>query len=82
MRLCFYEHKRKNWLFCNTPGGAKSSAAIYSLIQTAMENGLNPQSYLEYVFQQIQKSDTVDIRALLPWATDVLLRCKMPIAKS
>jgi transposase len=73
---------RKNWLFCNTPGGAKSSATIYSIIQTAMENGLNPQSYLEYVFQQIQKNDTVDIETLLPWAADIPLRCKMPIAKS
>ena len=73
---------RKNWLFCNTPGGAKSSATIYSLIQTAMENGLNPQSYLEYVFQQIQKNDEVEIETLLPWATDIPLRCKMPIAKA
>jgi transposase len=73
---------RKNWLFCNTPGGAKSSATIYSLIQTAMENGLKPQTYLEYVFQQIQKIDVVEIETLLPWATDIPLRCKMPIAKS
>jgi len=73
---------RKNWLFCNTPGGAKSSAIIYSLIQTAMENGLNPQAYLEYVFQQIQKSEEVEIEKLLPWATDIPLTCKMPITKS
>lgn len=73
---------RKNWLFCNTPGGAKSSAAIYSLIQTAIENRLNPQIYLEYVFQQIQKSDDVGIEKLLPWATDIPLSCRMPIAKS
>lgn len=32
---------RKNWLFCNTPSGAKSSAIIYSIIETAKENGLN-----------------------------------------
>jgi len=73
---------RKNWLFCNTPGGAKSSATIYSLIQTALENGLKPQVYLEYVFQQIQKNDEVEIETLLPWAKDIPLRCKMPIAKS
>jgi len=47
-----------------------------------MENGLNPQAYLEYVFQQIQKSDEVEIETLLPWATDIPLRCKIPIAKS
>jgi transposase len=33
---------RKNWLFANTPRGAKASAAIYSVIETAKENGLLP----------------------------------------
>jgi len=31
---------RKNWLFANTPRGAKASATIYSVIETAKENGL------------------------------------------
>jgi transposase len=72
---------RKNWLFCNTPGGATSSAAIYSLIQTAIENGLKPQAYLEYVFNQIQKQEK-SVDKLLPWATEIPLSCKMPISKS
>ena len=33
---------RKNWLFANTAGGAQASAVIYSLIETAKENGLDP----------------------------------------
>jgi hypothetical protein len=37
---------RKNWLFANTPRGAKASATIYSVIETAKENGLNPFQYL------------------------------------
>ena len=37
---------RKNWLFSNTPLGAKISAVIYSLVETAKTNGLNPASYL------------------------------------
>ncbi len=41
---------RKNRLFCNTSGGAKSSAAIY---------GLNPQVYLEYIFDQIRQYGNV-----------------------
>jgi len=69
---------RKNWLFCNTPGGAKSSAAIYSLIQTALENGLNPQAYLEYVFKQIQRQSDIGIEKLLPWADEIPVCCKMP----
>lgn len=41
---------RKNFLFANTPRGAKASAIIFSLIETAKENGLNPFAYLTYVF--------------------------------
>jgi transposase len=41
---------RKNWLFANTPNGARASAVYYSLIVTAMENGLNPFEYLTWIF--------------------------------
>ena len=41
---------RKNWLFSNTPNGAKASAVYYSLVVTAMENGLNPFEYLSWIF--------------------------------
>lgn len=40
---------RKNFLFANTPGGAQGSAVIFSLIETAKENGLDPYRYLAYV---------------------------------
>ena len=42
---------RKNFLFANTPRGAKASAVMFSIIETAKENGLNPFAYLTYVFQ-------------------------------
>ena len=42
---------RKNWLFANTPGGAQASAVIYSLIETAKENSLDPYRYLLWVLQ-------------------------------
>ena len=42
---------RKNWLFANTPRGARASAVIYSSIETAKENGLNPYDYLTYIFE-------------------------------
>lgn len=42
---------RKNFLFSNTPRGAKVSAVMFSLIETAKENGLNPYEYLVYVFK-------------------------------
>ncbi len=43
---------RKNWLFSNTPGGARTSAVYYSLVETAKENGLNPFEYLSWIFSQ------------------------------
>lgn len=56
---------RKNWLFANTQRGAKASANIYSVIETAKENGLNPLQYLMYVFQQLpQLPDPTDPGAL------------------
>jgi Transposase and inactivated derivatives len=42
---------RKNWLFANTPRGAKASAVIYSVIETAKENGLKPYDYLKHIFR-------------------------------
>ena len=43
---------RKNWIFANTPNGARASAVYYSLIETARENGLNPFEYLSWIFAQ------------------------------
>ena len=40
---------RKNWLFCNTVHGAQSSTVYYSLIVTAVENGLKPYEYLSWI---------------------------------
>jgi transposase len=59
---------RKNWLFSNTPRGAKTSAIIYSIIETAKENGLDPFSYLKYIFEQLSKTNSEKtIDDLLPW---------------
>ena len=41
---------RKNWLFSNTPNGARASAIYYSLIVSAKENSLNPFEYLTWIF--------------------------------
>jgi hypothetical protein len=68
---------RKNCLFCNTPAGAKSSAVIYSIVETAKGNGLIPYAYLMYVFEQIQRHDTENTEALLPWAAEIPQSCRM-----
>ncbi|MBF0416707.1 MAG: IS66 family transposase [Magnetococcales bacterium] len=59
---------RKNWLFSDTVRGAKSSANLYSLIETAKANGLEPYAYLCHVFDHIPTAQTLeDFEALLPW---------------
>jgi transposase len=61
---------RKNFLFSNTPKGAKASAIIYSLVETAKGNNLNPQKYLEYLLDKLPNMDLSnqeEIDALLPW---------------
>ena len=62
---------RKAWLFADTVNGAKASANLYSLIETAKANGLEPYAYLRYVFTELPKAETVDaIEALLPYNVD------------
>ena len=59
---------RKNWLFSACVKGAKSSANLYRLIETAKAIGLEPHAYLRYVFKELHKAASVDdVEALLPW---------------
>ena len=59
---------RKNWLFSKSPEGADSSCGMYSLIQTAKQNGLEPFNYLKTLFEQAPYAQTVeDWDKLLPW---------------
>ncbi|ABK42845.1 transposase IS66 [Magnetococcus marinus MC-1] len=59
---------RKNWLFSNSVRGAKASANLYSLIETAKANGWEPFVYLTKVFEGLATAQTVDeFDLLLPW---------------
>jgi len=59
---------RKNWLLCGSPQGAKSSCGIYSLIETAKQNGLVPAHYLRALFEKAPyASSSEDWEKLLPW---------------
>lgn len=59
---------RRNWLFADTVGGAKASANLYSLIETAKANGIEPYRYLCALFTALPKASRLeDYEALLPW---------------
>ena len=59
---------RKNWLFSDTPAGATASANLYSLIETAKANGLEPHAYLTHLYTELPNATTVEaVEALLPW---------------
>jgi transposase len=71
---------RKNWLFANTPKGAKASTTIYSIVETAKENGLDPFAYLKYLFEELPNVDIADnsvINKLLPWSSDLPVECRV-----
>jgi len=68
---------RKNWLFSGSPGGADASAGLYSIIETAKGNGLEPYWYMRYLFEKLPNYQNYDeIYKLLPKkiGTDVISR--------
>jgi len=58
---------RKNYLFAGSDAGGHRAAAMYSLIETAKLNGLNPQLYLTDVLTRIADHPARQIADLLPW---------------
>lgn len=71
---------RKDWLFANTPGGARASAIIYSVVETAKENRVKPFDYLTHLLEQLPNIDTADsaaLDALLPWSATLPDVCRV-----
>ena len=66
---------RKNWLFCDTQAGASATATVFTLIETAKANGLNPESYLDHLLSILPQRFADDSRAsiedLLPWKQEI-----------
>ena len=71
---------RKNWLFSNSVRGAEASAAVYSVVETAKANGLNPRKYVEWLLEQMpnagELTDAV-VDSFLPWSGNVPESCRM-----
>ena len=62
---------RRNWLFSGSPRGADASCAIYSLIETAKQQGLDPFAYLHYVLKCAPYlSSKEDWKSVLPFNLD------------
>ena len=59
---------RKGWMFSDTVPGARASANLYSLVETAKANGIEPHAYLAHLFERLPFASNVeDFEALLPW---------------
>ena len=58
---------RKNWLFMGSEGGGKSAAIVYTLIETAKLNGVDPQAWLTDTLARIADHKINRIDELLPW---------------
>ena len=55
------------WLFANNPLGARASAHLFTLVSSALANGLEPYIYLNYIFENLPDADTMEaLEALLP----------------
>ena len=71
---------RKNWLFSDSPKGAQASAAIYSIIETAKANGLNPFEYLKCLLEHLPNADIQrhpeHLDDVLPWNKTIQQNCK------
>ena len=73
---------RKNWLFCDTPKGAEASAVVYSLVESAKANGIEPFAYLQHVLVQLpyfgKCPSHEELETLMPWAPHIQQDHKMP----
>ena len=61
---------RKNWFFADTPRGAHASATLYSLVESAKANGLDPFDYLAWLFTELPGTPKERLRELLPHVVD------------
>ena len=72
-----YATGRKNFLFHNSVDGAKATAIVMSLVETAKANNLNAYKYLYtlLLYMPDYKNEPAGIEQLLPWSTFVQDKC-------
>ena len=59
---------RRNWTFAGSDAGGERAAAMYSLIETAKLNGIDPEAYLRCVIERIADHPVNRVAELLPWS--------------
>jgi hypothetical protein len=69
---------RKNWLFSFCERGANASAVVFSIIESALANGLVPFMYLNYLFQTLPNITSTKLPDCLPWNPNIAHICKIP----
>ena len=73
---------KKNWQMIDTINGAKTSAIIYSIVETAKANNLKPYDYVQYLLEEIPKhmddADRSFIKNLLPWSENLPAGIRKP----
>lgn len=76
---------RKNWVLIHSVRGARASAVIYSLADTARLNGLNVYRYMKHLLTELPKLaddkgniDTEKLEPLLPWPDQLPAQCQKP----
>jgi hypothetical protein len=58
---------RKAWLFCGSDRSGERAAVLYTLIQTARLNDVDPQAWLADVHARIADIPQTRLHELLPW---------------
>jgi len=71
-----YVMGRKAWLFSTSPEGAHANSVLYSIIETAKENGLHPFHYIKYLLEILPNYPASDIERFLPWSNDLPEFCR------
>jgi hypothetical protein len=70
---------RKGWLFCDTPKGASASAVVYTLVETAKANNIDPYRYLLRLLTILPmhggQPSTEELQQLLPWSDYLQTEC-------
>ena len=66
---------RKNWLFCDTQAGANASVIVFTVLETAKANGLNPEAYMNHLLTILPERFAADpqrkVDDLMPWSEEM-----------